>query len=172
MSLLWTQAMAWKTAEIPPDGGFAHQIQPGDVMSQAAQVTRLKAMRDRMADEGFPVRYEDAHGYEQHAPHFSLESGHSVSVGLSRRDEGWLAHIYHPRDNRPDRSMIRVRLGIYDHDVPRLVRRELGCRHVTGEMVNQIGGMHHEGPKPRRPSFEHHDHDAEGATLPEDLDEG
>lgn len=142
-----------------PDNPFA-----GDIMSQRHQIRMLTGMRERMRAEGFPVRDTDSHGYEQHAPHFALETGHQVSVGLSRKDAGWVMSAWHPDDGRAERTLVNVRLGTRSEDVPGLVRRELGCRHVVGEMMRQMGTPGGRGQ--RRNNVEVLHHDAEGAALP------
>jgi hypothetical protein len=147
-------------------GGFPDKPFEGDSISQREQIGRLRSVRDQMHAAGFPVHFKDSRGYEQQAPHFSLESGHHVSVGLSRKDQGWVMNAWHPDDGRAKRTMIHVNLGTRDEDVPRLVQRELGCRHVTREMMAQMSSPREEGPRTRRRNFDYVHHDAEGAALP------
>lgn len=149
-----------------------HRILPGDIMSQYAQVGRLRNMRDRMKAEGFPVREtwgpEGGRQYEQVAPLFTLDTGHSVSVGLSRANDHWVMNVHHPDDNRIGRTMIHSDLGVREADVPRLVRRELGHRDVIPHMVEQMRGTASPGP---RGGFTMIRRTAPGATLPESGDD-
>jgi len=150
------------------DGEFrgSDKLFPGDSLTQRDQGVRLRAVRDQMHAAGCPVQFKDQYGYSQDAPSFSLESGHHVSVGLSRKDQGWVMNAWHPGDGRARRTMIHVNLGTRDEDVPRLVQRELGCRHVTREMMAQMSSPREEGPRPKRNGFRYVHHDAEGVALP------
>jgi hypothetical protein len=149
------------------DGGFrgSDKLFPGDSLTQRDQVRRLRSVRDQMHAAGFPVHFRDSHGYAVDAPSFDLETGHHVGVGLSRQDQGWVMNVWHPGDDRATPVMVHVNLGTRDEEVPRLVQRELGCRHVTREMAGQMRGTGEQGPRRRRGTMQYVHHDAEGVAL-------
>lgn len=141
------------------------RLLPGDNMSIRDQHARLRQMRETFRENGYPVEDTDERGYEHLGPLFRLDTGHRVSVGISRADFGWVSHIHHPDDNRPQREAIVINLGTRDADVPRLMRRELACRHVAPVMIGQMRGKDDPGPNDKGIHFI--THDAEGAALPE-----
>lgn len=169
MSLLW--ALCPGVLPQLDKVAISDEILPGDIMTQRDQIKRLRGMRDRFRDMGVAINPLDHHGYENDAAHFRLESGHSVMVGLSRNDNTWRAFISHPQDNKYGATSIRVNLGTNEQDVPRLLHRELGCRHVIPEMAEQARRARLVGPRPRRYPTTSVNHIAEGATMPEPPEE-
>lgn len=158
--------------------GWPDSPLPGDVISGREQHDRLRGMREHMRGLGFPVEDTDQHGYEQISPSFRIpDTGHQVSIGHSRRDQTWEAHIYHPDDNGPQKTIASVNLGLNAEHVPHLLSREMGSRPVVDELRRQwdrAAQGRHEYPGPRRPKdwgpsvvrFT-----ARGAQLPEEPEE-
>lgn len=157
--------------------GWEENLLPGDVITGKEQGSRLRGMREHMRGLGFPVQDVDSHGYEQLGPSFHIpDTGHQVSIGHSRRDQTWVAHIHHPDDNGPEKTIATVNLGLNAEHVPHLLSREMGSRPVVDELRRQwarAAAGKHEYPGPRRPrdwgpsavQFT-----ARGAQLPEDPD--
>jgi hypothetical protein len=153
-------------------------IHEGDSITLREQHARLISMREHFRGLGFPVQDRDRGGYENLATHFIIpDSGHSVGIGHSRKDQTWRAVIGHPDDKGRDQSVVHLNLGLNAEHVPHLLTRELGSSPVVDEMRRQWQRARSGQPEPenrwRNPDGSrwnpHAVHfTARGAQLPED----
>jgi len=120
--------------------GWWDELLPGDQITGAEQAGALRAMREHFRGLGYPVQDQDSNGYENLGPSFTIpDTGHHVSVGLSRRNLTWTAHVHHPGDMLPSRekTIATVNLGLNAGHVPHLLRQEMGSQPLIGEMRSQ-----------------------------------
>jgi hypothetical protein len=126
-----------RTAAGPGRCRYCYRMLPGRRRLGAVHSDDVPDDGDQMQDQGFPIAAHDDQ-YDEVAPNFHLETGHHVSVGLSRLSGDWQMRVLHHGDKAPGHSIVHVNLGNDDSVIPRVVRRELGCRHVGPEMMAQM----------------------------------